>query len=179
MLGSRLCLRAAVRPKPISPPASTYSLGLRAVPPALWQDRRVFVSTPRHRKDDARVRTTQEEIHAKQTPAESVKPENVEAKKPAEPGPTKNDPLLSEQTVSNKEQRSADWRIIKDMSHYLWPKDDFGTRLRVGLSVGLLVGAKVRMFPPSALRDSMLIANVGAERSNSVLFQDHHRQHEH
>ena len=58
------------------------------------------------------------------------------------------DPLLAEQTVSNKEQRKADWAIIKDMAHYLWPKDDFGTRFRVGLSVALLVGAKVIDNPP-------------------------------
>jgi hypothetical protein len=41
-------------------------------------------------------------------------------------------------------QRQADWAIIRDMAHYLWPKNDFSTRFRVGLSVGLLVGAKVR-----------------------------------
>ena len=34
----------------------------------------------------------------------------------------KTDALLSEQTVSNKEQRKADWAIIKEMSTYLWPK---------------------------------------------------------
>jgi ABC transporter ATM len=55
----------------------------------------------------------------------------------------KNDVLLSEQTVSNQMQRQADWAIIRDMAHYLWPKNDFSTRFRVGLSVGLLVGAKV------------------------------------
>lgn len=64
---------------------------------------------------------------------------NKDAAKPA----TTNDPLLAEQTVSNKEQRKADWAIIKDMSRYLWPKNDFKTKFRVGLSVGLLVGAKV------------------------------------
>ena len=51
--------------------------------------------------------------------------------------------LLAEQTVTNKEQRKADWAIIKEMSHYLWPKDNLGTRFRVGLSVALLVGAKL------------------------------------
>jgi ABC transporter ATM len=30
--------------------------------------------------------------------------------------------LLIEQTVSNKEQRKADWAIMKEMSRYLWPK---------------------------------------------------------
>ncbi|KAL8849001.1 MAG: hypothetical protein Q9198_011163, partial [Flavoplaca austrocitrina] len=52
-----------------------------------------------------------------------VKPETL--KKPQ--GATVNqvpdtDGLLSEQTVSNKEQRKADWAIIKEMSQYLWPK---------------------------------------------------------
>ncbi|KAF2786031.1 P-loop containing nucleoside triphosphate hydrolase protein [Melanomma pulvis-pyrius CBS 109.77] len=32
---------------------------------------------------------------------------------------------------------------MKEMSRYLWPKDNLGTRARVGLSVGLLVGAKL------------------------------------
>ena len=32
------------------------------------------------------------------------------------------DALLSEQTVSNKEQRKADWAIMKEMARYLWPK---------------------------------------------------------
>lgn len=44
---------------------------------------------------------------------------------------------------SVQEQRKADWAIIKEMSQYLWPKDSFGTKMRVGLAVSLLVGAKV------------------------------------
>lgn len=55
--------------------------------------------------------------------AESIEPESF--KKPG--GVTKDntpntDNLLSEQTVSNKEQRKADWAIIKEMVQYLWPK---------------------------------------------------------
>lgn len=42
-----------------------------------------------------------------------------------------------------QEQRKADWAIIKEMSQYLWPKDNLGTKLRVGLAVSLLVGSKV------------------------------------
>jgi hypothetical protein len=34
--------------------------------------------------------------------------------------PAKN--ILAEANVSAKEQRRADWGIIKEMSHYLWPK---------------------------------------------------------
>ena len=40
--------------------------------------------------------------------------------KPAEA--PKIDALLAEQTVSNKEQRRADWIIIKEMAKYIWPK---------------------------------------------------------
>lgn len=140
MLSSRLCLRAAARSTPVSP-----SLHLSTLRAATWHTKRIFVTTPRHRKSDtARISTVQqqEEANGKEEAKESVKPENVEKAKPAQPT-MRNDPLLAEQTVSNKEQRKADWAIIKNMAHYLWPKDDFGTRFRVGLSVGLLVGAKV------------------------------------
>ncbi|KAI4217396.1 MAG: hypothetical protein LQ349_009054, partial [Xanthoria aureola] len=62
---------------------------------------------------------------------EPVKPETVKKT----PGATVNqapntDGLLSEQTVSNKEQRRADWAIMKEMVQYLWPKDDLGTKVR-------------------------------------------------
>jgi len=163
MLASRLCLRAAARPQASGLPLITHRLGLRTARPSirLWQEtHRVFVSAPRHRKDDAQARAIQEENPAKQPARESVKPESVEAKKPADPSapPTDNDPLLAEKTVSRKEQRSADWRIIKDMSHYLWPKDDLGTRFRVGLSVALLVGAKVgNNFNAMFMGNSLLI----------------------
>ncbi|KAF7594353.1 Iron-sulfur clusters transporter atm1, mitochondrial [Aspergillus hancockii] len=51
--------------------------------------------------------------------------------------------LLSETTVAGKEQRKADWAIMKEMAKYLWPKDDWGTKLRVGTALSLLVGAKI------------------------------------
>ncbi|RPB15180.1 iron-sulfur clusters transporter atm1 [Morchella conica CCBAS932] len=51
--------------------------------------------------------------------------------------------LLAEAELTTKEQRKADWGIIKEMSKYLWPKDDLGVKVRVGLSLGLLVGAKI------------------------------------
>ncbi|CAO1602675.1 Iron-sulfur clusters transporter atm1, mitochondrial [Xanthoria calcicola] len=75
---------------------------------------------------------------------EPVKPETVKKT----PGATVNqapntDGLLSEQTVSNKEQRRADWAIMKEMVQYLWPKDDMGTKVRVGTALALLVGSKV------------------------------------
>ncbi|TKA78879.1 Iron-sulfur clusters transporter atm1, mitochondrial [Friedmanniomyces simplex] len=141
MLASRLCARVATRPQAI-PLCSAQGAALRISHSPIWASRRVFTSTPRHRKDDARIQTQQSELQAKQPAPENVKPESAEREKPAEPT-RPNDPLLSEQTKTTKEQRMADWRIIKDMSHYIWPKDDFGTRFRVGLSVVLLIGAKV------------------------------------
>jgi len=98
----------------------------------------------------------QHEVEKKEPVEDSVKPESVKAEKAAEPA-TRNDPLLAEQTVSNKQQRKADWAIIKDMVQYLWPKDDFGTRFRVGLSVGLLVGAKVGILSGNRLPPHLLI----------------------
>ena len=140
MLASRLCTRAAAQPYIIY---SVHTIGLQASRQAIWGSRRVFASTPRHRKDDARIRTVQAEQQAKQPATESTESQSMPRETPAEPKAPKHDQLLSEQTRSNKEQRKADWRIIKDMSHYIWPKNDFGTRFRVGLSVALLVGAKL------------------------------------
>ena len=52
------------------------------------------------------------------------------------------DPLAGVEK-SATEQRKADWAIMKEMSRYLWPKDNLGTKLRVGLAVALLIGAKL------------------------------------
>jgi ABC transporter ATM len=44
-------------------------------------------------------------------------------KKPAAANqPEKKGGFLSEATVTNKEQRKADWAIMKEMAKYLWPK---------------------------------------------------------
>jgi ATP-binding cassette subfamily B (MDR/TAP) protein 7 len=96
---------------------------------------RVFTSSPLHRKDAHGQRPK-----PGSTPAiEATKP----AADPAAAKVAKSDPLLQEQVLTNKEQRKADWAIMKEMSAYLWPKDNLGTRFRVGISLGLLVGAKL------------------------------------
>ncbi|KAG7100958.1 Iron-sulfur clusters transporter ATM1 like protein [Verticillium longisporum] len=61
----------------------------------------------------------------------------LKAPKPASPDP------MAAVDKSAQEQRKADWAIMKEMSRYLWPKDNFSTKLRVGVAVALLVGAKV------------------------------------
>lgn len=74
----------------------------------------------------------------------------------------KNQDILVQAELSTKEQRKADWAIMKEMAKYLWPKvshtlfsdidgsimlrdvkDSLGIKIRVGISLALLVGAKV------------------------------------
>lgn len=128
--------RAAHRPS-----LRATSLSLRLSP---FYAQRVFTSSPLHRKD----------VHGQRPPpgsktaiADTKAAKAAKAAKPANDPATakvaKTDPLLQEQTLSNKEQRKADWAIMKEMSQYLWPKDNLGTRARVGLSVALLIGAKL------------------------------------
>jgi ABC transporter ATM len=69
-------------------------------------------------------------------------PETHKKGAPAFTTTARKDPLALDDK-SNKEQRKADWAIMKEMAKYLWPKDSLGTRFRVGLSLALLVGAKV------------------------------------
>ncbi|KAB8229752.1 Iron-sulfur clusters transporter atm1, mitochondrial [Aspergillus alliaceus] len=101
--------------------------------------------------------------------------------------------LLSEATVGKKEQRKADWAIMKEMAKYLWPKDDWGTKLRVGTALSLLIGAKVLNvevpFYFKSIVDSMnvdfaavggtaytvagsMIIAYGATRIGATLFQE-------
>ncbi|KAL7619663.1 Iron-sulfur clusters transporter atm1, mitochondrial [Parahypoxylon ruwenzoriense] len=61
---------------------------------------------------------------------------------PKKPSGTQKDPLAAVDK-SAQEQRKADWAIMKEMAHYLWPKDSVSTKLRVSLAVALLIGAKV------------------------------------
>ncbi|KKK20107.1 iron-sulfur clusters transporter atm1 [Aspergillus rambellii] len=106
---------------------------------------------------------------------------------------TKKKDLLSEATVASKEQRKADLAIMKEMAKYLWPKDDWGTKLRVGTALSLLVGAKVLNvevpFYFKSIVDSMnvdfaavggtaytvagsMIIAYGATRIGATLFQE-------
>ncbi|RMJ19787.1 Iron-sulfur clusters transporter ATM1, mitochondrial [Fusarium kuroshium] len=77
------------------------------------------------------------------TAIKETKPIKPSAVFPAQKQATsKNDPLATVDK-SATEQRKADWAIMKEMSRYLWPKDDLSTKVRVGLAVSLLIGAKV------------------------------------
>ncbi|KAL6233174.1 hypothetical protein BDW75DRAFT_195597 [Aspergillus navahoensis] len=101
--------------------------------------------------------------------------------------------LLSESTLASKEQRKADWAIMREMAKYLWPKGDWGTKLRVGTALSLLIGAKVLNvevpFYFKSIVDSMnvdfasvggtaytvagsMIIAYGATRIGATLFQE-------
>lgn len=142
--------------------------------------RRIFATTSRCRKDEVKARTWQQEQARGQTEKESIKPESIQKAPASAPAAAsgKQDSLLAEKTTSTKEQRKADWAIMKEMSRYLWPKDNLGTRFRVGLSVGLLVGAKVRLLC-IVIASKLLIGQVGSQCTSSFLLQVHSRLHEH
>jgi ATP-binding cassette subfamily B (MDR/TAP) protein 7 len=115
-------------------PWSRASLGLR-----------VFTSTSRYSKDEGKQATTQSQAPrgprvADDTPGKV--PETAKKAASAFSTTARKDPLALDDKT-NKEQRKADWAIMKEMAKYLWPKDSLGTRFRVGLSLGLLIGAKV------------------------------------
>lgn len=52
----------------------------------------------------------------------------------------------SKATISNAEQRRRDWAIVRRLLVHIWPKDDWETRGRVVLGVGLLISGKVRLL---------------------------------
>ncbi|KAF9283784.1 Iron-sulfur clusters transporter atm1, mitochondrial [Linnemannia elongata] len=45
--------------------------------------------------------------------------------------------------ASNADQNQLDWKIFKDLSSYIWPKNDSGVKIRVVVALGLLVMGKI------------------------------------
>ena len=104
------------------------------------------ITYTRHLQQKERPKNSQAQARVQLRPdkSESIKPESYEEPNKTKPDDApKVDALLAEQTVSNKEQRKADWAIMKEMARYLWPKDDLGARARVGTALALLVASKV------------------------------------
>ena len=104
-----------------------------------------------------------------------------------------NPTTIPETNVSNKDQRRADLAILREMSKYLWPKDDPGAKLRVVIALTLLVGSKILNvqvpFYFKSIVDSMnidfpalggtafgvagaMIFAYGAARIGAVVFQE-------
>ncbi|KIV96363.1 iron-sulfur clusters transporter atm1, mitochondrial [Exophiala mesophila] len=132
---------------PIAAP-KPWAVGFQSTCPA---QHRLFSQTPTFGRQADKTNqpqtttVTPEENSPKPTPEEIVVPEAVKKAQPIKPEPVtaSKNAVLSEKVVSNKEQRKVDLAIMKEMAKYLWPKGDFGTKLRVGAALGLLVGAKV------------------------------------
>ncbi|RJE20657.1 hypothetical protein PHISCL_07000 [Aspergillus sclerotialis] len=167
---------------------------------------RAFTSQGAWRKQETGA-TPPEQKPASHNPAQATRLANAEVvqnqKDSKNTTTTKQNDLLSEATVGNKQQRKADWAIMKEMAKYLWPKacfhevseliDDWGTKLRVGTALSLLVGAKVLNvevpFYFKSIVDSMnvdfaalggtaytvagsMILAYGATRIGATLFQE-------
>lgn len=90
---------------------------------------RVFANTSQLFKDDAK-RTIINQMQRQPRAADEIpgtKPETARKPGPAFSETTRKDPLALGDK-SNKEQRKADWAILKEMVQYLWPKDNLGTK---------------------------------------------------
>ncbi|EOD49554.1 putative iron-sulfur clusters transporter atm1 protein [Neofusicoccum parvum UCRNP2] len=159
----------ATTPQRCRSPAPLRSIS--RVPPFV----RVFATAPRHRKDEPRISTAQANGATKaESAGDALKPETAQKATVAGSGSgVKNDPLLSEKTVSNKEQRKADWAIMKEMTRYLWPKV---LNVQVPFYFKSIVDAMNIDFAAvggtaTTVAGSMIIA-YGVTRMGATLFQE-------
>lgn len=47
------------------------------------------------------------------------------------------------ENTTNTDQNKLDWKIFKELSGYIWPKDDRGVKIRVVTALGLLIMGKI------------------------------------
>lgn len=47
------------------------------------------------------------------------------------------------ENTTNTDQNKLDWKIFKELSGYIWPKDDRGVRIRVVTALSLLIMGKI------------------------------------
>lgn len=143
------CARSLTRPI-YARGANLYSIGLRDSLSARRTAARVFTHSAyvreQQRQSPAPADQTRiaDDAATKAEPSELSKPESVQKPKVKEATTAAaNNDMLSEKVVSTTEQRKVDMAIMKEMAQYLWPKGDWGTKLRVGTALSLLVGAKI------------------------------------
>ncbi|KAL9615527.1 MAG: hypothetical protein Q9167_000040 [Letrouitia subvulpina] len=113
----------------LSCPRSQGIVALRAVggPWRLSKVRLLSQATAWHQKPPNLDGTSQKLGPTKEGSVESMQPETLQKRKTATPevmpkAVPKTEPPITEHTISNKEQRKADWAIMKKMIKYLWPK---------------------------------------------------------
>ena len=129
---------------------SWQGLGIRALSPACrpraniprFETPRLPLRSFRHLASNSE-KDSQKPIPASQTAAKST----------AKSDPPRPATLSADEThISISQQRKNDWRIVKQLSGNLWPKDDWSTRARVVVGMGLLVAGKVSfIFPETSL----------------------------
>ncbi|EAU36594.1 transporter ATM1, mitochondrial precursor [Aspergillus terreus NIH2624] len=184
----RFILRGTADPRSASWRAASYATHLRAFSTGKGPLRKQ--STPDTPSDWKPPSSHAPPVSRPVDATPALKPKDVQSTA-ASASPKKD--LLSETTVASKEQRKADWAIMKEMVKYLWPKDDWGTKLRVGTALSLLVGAKILNvevpFYFKSIVDSMnvdfaaiggtaytvagsMIIAYGATRIGATLFQE-------
>ena len=79
--------------------------------------------------------------------------------------------------VTEKEQSRKDWEIIRKLLPNLWPKDDWGTKTRVMLALGLLIGGKVRMDGSTpAFRVADFVSPATDPQCSSPFFLQRHNR---
>ena len=100
-------------------------------------------------------------------------------KSPPQPTPAKESPSTPPKAViSNAEQRRRDWAIVRRLAIHIWPKDDWATRGRVVLGVGLLVGGKVRSLDqstPVPSGECYSTSLAATKRAGPLIFQGSNR----
>lgn len=115
----------------LSCPRSQGIIALHAVggPWRLSKARLLSQTTPWHQKPPNFNGTSQRLDSNKEGSVESMQPETLQTRNTSTPKvmpkvvPKIHSPI-AENAVSNKEQRKADWAIMKEMTKYLWPQVD-------------------------------------------------------
>ncbi|KAG0320736.1 Iron-sulfur clusters transporter atm1, mitochondrial [Linnemannia gamsii] len=76
----------------------------------------------------------------------------------------------AEKASTNMDQNKLDWKIFKDLSTYIWPKNDRGVKIRVVVALGLLVlGKLLNVQVPFFFKDIIDKLNVEFPVESTVL----------
>ncbi|CAH1756765.1 5806_t:CDS:10 [Entrophospora sp. SA101] len=62
---------------------------------------------------------------------------------PLPTNPVSRPPAATDTIPKSALQSSADWHIIKNLTRYIWPKDNLSIKIRVVMALSLLVGGKI------------------------------------
>lgn len=137
-LTTRLCSTSTLS----SPIFSQRAAGLGI---AVTSQHRHFFRNSFRREQQTKPTKVPDDVPVRVETSEAFKPESAEKPQPASRNAAtpENVSLDGGQTVSNKEQRKVDLAIMREMVRYLWPKGEFGTKLRVSTALAFLVGAKI------------------------------------